>query len=130
MRLRKSHLVVLAALLGALIATNATSASSTTSAKLRPTVTVSGGTPLTVSGVGFLPRERVRVRVSVGGGEAASKLVRATWRGRFVAEFPGVSMPDCTSVAIAVVATGIRSTATASVRGRSIPPPCGFSPQP
>ena len=121
MRLTKSHLVFLLVLVTGLVATSAATGSQT---KARATVTVSGSAPMTVTGVGFLPRERVTVRLAVGGA-LASKVVRATRRGRFVVQFPGfgIALADCTSNLISVVATGTRNRASA--RGRTIPPPCG-----
>lgn len=124
MRLTKSHLVLVIALMTALVVTSATTGSAGHPTKIRPTVSVSGSGPVTVVGFGFLPRERVRVRLFAGGDY--SRVARASVRGRIVVQFTGVSMPECQSVL--VVATGLRSRATA--RGRTIPPPCGPAEQP
>jgi hypothetical protein len=123
---KKSHLVLVVLLVTGLFAASAATGSQT---KARATVSVTGSDPLTVTGAGFAPRERVTVRVAVSG-DAASKVLRATRKGRFVAQFPGVSAAaeGCTSNVVTVTATGARSRA--SMRGRTIPPPCGFDPQP
>lgn len=123
MRLTKSHLVLVIALMTALVVTSATTGSAGHPTKLRPTVSVSGSGPVTVFGFGFLPRERVMVRLFAGGG--VSRVATASLRGRIVVRFASVTLPDCVSVV--VVATGLRSRASA--RGRTIPPPCGPAPQ-
>jgi hypothetical protein len=126
MRLTKSHMVFLLLLVTGLVATSVATGGDT---KTRATVTLASTEPVTVVGVGFVPRERVTVRVAVPG-DTASKVVRATRKGRFVVQFPGVSaeVAECTSTVVTVTATGARSRA--SMRGRTIPPPCGFDPQP
>jgi hypothetical protein len=127
MRLTKSHLVFALVLATGLVATSAATGSE---AKTRATVTLASMEPVTVVGVGFVPRERVTVRV-VASRDGASKVVRATRKGRFVVQFPGVSVEaaaECTSTVVTVTATGGRSRA--SIRGRTIPPPCGPAENP
>jgi hypothetical protein len=115
-------MVFLLVVVSALVVTNATTGASGHQTAKRAVVSLSSTAPVTVTGSGFAPRERVTVRVALGG-DTGSRVARATRGGRFVVQFPGVTMPECVSTVVMVVATGSRSRA--SVRGRTIPPPCG-----
>jgi hypothetical protein len=114
----------------ALVVSFATSASATNYATSKATVMLFGMSPVSVTGSGFLPRERVRVRVFAGAASFA-RAPRANAKGRFAVQFPKATLPDCAD-SVFVIATGNRSGRSAMSRIRSIriPPPCGIFPQP
>jgi hypothetical protein len=134
MRLGRSQLVVLAGLATAVLVSSATTVTAADRAKAKPTLAISGSGPVTVKGSGFLPRERVTVRLTFGS-DTLSRRPKANARGRFAAQFP-VQIADLTvlecSQQVIFVATGNRSGRTASFQFRNIriPPPCGIAPQP
>jgi hypothetical protein len=130
MRRGRSQLVLL--LVGglALVATSFASGSGGHQATSKASLKLVDMSPMTVAGSGFLPRERVTVRLSTGGGEALSRTRRANLNGRITAQFEGATVPECTAVNIIATATGARSGRVAQVRMLSIPPPCGMFPQP
>lgn len=59
-----------------------------------PLLRLTDSQPVTLSGLRFQPRERVRVAV-VAGTARRSRLVRATRAGRFVATFSDLSADRC-----------------------------------
>ena len=119
-----SLLVTMAA--AALTVANAPAA---TAAKIRPTLTITGTGPVTVTGVRFLPRERVTVRLSVAG-QGLSRGAIASPAGRVVVRFAvDMPTPECGGLVVSARATGARGS-TAFVRRFEIPPPCGIAPQP
>jgi hypothetical protein len=133
MRRSRSHLVALVTLAAALAFFSA-SAGSVGASTPKATVAVTGADPMTVKGTGFLPRERVTVRLTVGQ-DSFARSPRAGARGRFAVQFDAASAIECLTSAImitTVVATGNRSgrTARARIRWVAIPPPCGYAPQP
>jgi hypothetical protein len=134
MRRSRSQLALLAALATALLVSSATSGAAADQARAKPTLAISGGGPLTVKGSGFVPRERVTVRLTFGS-DTLSRVPRAGQRGRFAVQFPvqiaDLALLEC-SRAVMIVATGNRSGRSATFRIRSIqiPPPCGIAPQP
>lgn len=78
------------------------SAESSTIARLQ----VADRAPLVVTGVGFGPRERVALTVSVGG-ERTHRTVVATLRGAFTTRFAQIRLDACTGATL--LATGRRS---------------------
>jgi hypothetical protein len=135
MRRSRSHLVVLVTLATALVASGATG-SAANDARPKATVTVSGVAPMIVTGAGFLPRERVMVRITLGV-DSFRRAPRANANGRFAVQFEPAAVVECSNAAMVIltgtiVATGNRSDRTARTRIRSIriPPPCGIAPQP
>ena len=71
---------------------------------------VIGVSPLAVRGVGFVPRERVRVVATVDG--TTTRWSRAGSNGTFVVRFSGVTIPTCTGFVVrAFGAAGSRATA-------------------
>jgi len=100
-----------------------------TPGKLRAVLTVAGPGPVTVTGMRFLPRERVTVLLSVTGQDRLSRSVVASRTGRIVVRFTGQTAPDCGGYVMSARAIGARGS-TAAVRRLEIPPPCGIAPQP
>jgi hypothetical protein len=132
MRRRRSHLAVFIALATSLVVSIATTGSAATQTKSKATVTLAGTAPVTVTGWGFAPRERVSVRLSFAN-DVFSRVARTSAKGRFALQFPGAAptLDECTQ-SVFVFATGNRSGRSATFRVRSIqiPPPCGIAPQP
>ena len=79
------------------------SARSTTTPRLQ----VADRAPLVVAGVGFGPRERVALTVSVDG-ERTHRTVVATPRGTFITRFAQIRLDACTGATL--LATGRRSS--------------------
>jgi hypothetical protein len=92
---------------------------------LKASLRITDDQPVTVAGAGFRPQERVTVRYSPSGEQAAVKTVRASRVGRFTVVFLGQAVPEC--AAFKVTAVG---NAGSRARMIEIPPPCGISPQP
>ena len=85
----------------------------------RAAIKLASDTPLTVSGRGFRPSERVVVTVyNVGG--TYSKAVTASRSGKFLARFPRA---DGSCGPLTARATGSRGS-RASLKHIPIPPPC------
>ena len=98
-----------------------------TDVKRKPKIELVDDAPLVVYGSGFAARERVTVKVMVGGDTYAKRL-RATLAGTFTARIVDAPVANCEPLSIvAVGAAGSRATLT---RKFQIPPPCGISPQP
>ena len=111
--------VALAALVGAALVGSAPASPAVT----KPTIALSTLKPLTVRGAHFARVERVRVSFSAGG-DAATRAVRTTGSGTFVAPAPeGFAYSPCGSplVVVAVGSTGDR--ATLRLRQRECPSP-------
>jgi hypothetical protein len=105
---------VLAAVAAAALALLAAAASATTQP---PTLRIVHASPLTVSGTGFAPRERVRI---VLGGRIVARVV-ASRRGRFVASAPEVAYDRCLGTGLSAVGTtGDRAT----IPGSKLLPAC------
>jgi hypothetical protein len=72
-----------------------------------PRLSVVDVSPLTVKGVGFAPRERVRLVATV---DHATRWSRAGAGGAFVLRFSGIAVPSCTAFSVrALGATGTRA---------------------
>ena len=72
-------------------------------------LTILHASPLTVRGVGFAPRERVRVTATVP--ETATRWSTASSAGAFVVRFTGTAIPSCTGFSVrAFGASGTRAT--------------------
>jgi hypothetical protein len=72
-----------------------------------PRLSVLGVSPLTVRGVGFAPKERVRLTATVG---HATRWSRAGSGGAFVLRFSGIAVPSCTAFSVrAFGSTGTRA---------------------
>jgi hypothetical protein len=108
-----------AALLAAALSTSAVSA------ERKASVVLLDESPIAVFGRGFVPRERVTVRVVIGKRNLTAR-VRASTAGRFTVRFQE-SLPDCSP--FSVTATG-GAGSRAMLRKINIPPPCGMDPQP
>jgi hypothetical protein len=67
---------------------------------IKPRLFVAELYPLTVKGVSFRPRERVRV--TVDGGTKGAKRVQATRRGKFTVRF-AIQIPRCQTVTVRAV---------------------------
>jgi hypothetical protein len=93
--------------------------------KRRPAVVVTSEDPVVVAGRGFVPRERVVLRVLVGS-HAYSKQLRATALGTFRATF---AEADAECHPFSVTALGGAGSRATQVRRITIPPPCGIDPQ-
>lgn len=105
---------VLAALAAAALVLVAAAASAATQP---PTLRIVHAAPLTVSGTGFVPRERVRI---VLGRQVVARVV-ASRAGRFVASAPGVAYDRCLGTGLSAVgATGDRAT----IPGSKLLPAC------
>lgn len=91
-----------------------------TSVARAPQLAVTDASPLTVKGVGFAARERIRVVVSLPG--SSVHWTTATATGGFTVKFSAMTVDSCT--AYVVHAAGLRGD-TAILRVR--PPEC---PQP
>ena len=105
---------VLAALAAAALVLAATAVSAATRP---PTLRIVHAAPLTVSGTGFAPREKVRI---VLGSRIVARVV-ATRAGRFVASAPAVAYDRCLGTGLSAVgATGDRAT----VPGSKLLPAC------
>jgi hypothetical protein len=87
----------------------------------RGTLAVVARNPVVVTGRGFLPRERVTLRTSLGG-HVYRKTVVASRIGRFTTRFADANA-ECSPFAVS--ATGARGT-RATTRKIAIPPPCGM----
>jgi hypothetical protein len=82
-----------------------------------PTLRIVHASPLTVSGTGFAPRERVRV--TLGGRVVARAVVSRS--GRFVASAPSVAYDRCLGTGLSAVGTtGDRAT----IPGSKLLPAC------
>ena len=92
----------------------------------RPSIRLLDRQPVTVSGRGFAPRERVTVRVVPLGESRYSKEVRPTRTRRFTVVFRSAALDECAGYTI--TARGARGSR--AVIGRLIPPPCGIVVQP
>jgi hypothetical protein len=80
----------------AVLAIAAPAAAATTSnhtAASKPKLRVFDGTPVRVTGIGFHPRERVKLTFSADG--VWRKALRATRAGRFTAVFPDAVVDRC-----------------------------------
>ena len=94
-------------------------------ARPKASLAVVDDSPVTVSGRGFLARERVTLRTSVAG-RLHVEVVTANRLGRFTAQFDGVDA-QCSPYAVSAVgARGSRAT----TRKIAIPPACGIPIQP
>jgi hypothetical protein len=80
----RTHTAIAAALLAALLAVGSTHAAGETAK--RPVLRLVDRQPVTLNGVSFKARERVRVTVA-SGDTRRTRTVRATRRGVFVVEF-------------------------------------------
>ena len=103
-------------LVGAGFAASAASAT----IEVRPSVRVTDTSPFTVRGSHFRPLERVKMTVHAK--REASRTVRATGRGAFVARFESVGVGACPSYSVSAI--GARgSRATDKLAGSDCPPP-------
>jgi hypothetical protein len=75
-----------------------------------PALRIAASQPLTVSGTGFRPGERVRVTVVLPARASASR--RAGPRGGFTLRFAALALPHC-HVAVTVLARGGRGSRAA-----------------
>lgn len=91
----------------------------------RPTLTLVAEAPVVLAGRGFVPGERVAVKVNGIGGQL-SKTVTAGRRGGFTVRFLPADAACGPLRASAVGTKGSR----ASIRRRTIPPACGIPVQP
>ena len=91
-------------------------------ATTRPALGVADSAPLTLRGIGFKQRERVRVAVVVVyQSERRTRVVRASARGVFTVVFAGIEMRDpCSFDASAIGGQGSRAAIKAQ---RMCPPP-------
>ena len=97
--------------------------------KVRPTLSMVGSGPVVVTGIRFLPRERVTLRLWTGQ-QRLSRAVVASPAGKLVARFAGeITAPQCVGFVVSVQAIGARGS-RAVARRYEIPPPCGVAPQP
>jgi hypothetical protein len=97
------------------------SAGATHTKGARPLLRLTDSQPVKLSGLRFLPTERVRVAV-VAGTARRSRLVRATRAGRFVATFSDLSADRCSGLFASAV--GVRgSRATFKLVPVGCPPP-------
>ena len=97
--------------------------------KVRPTLSMFGSSPVVVTGIRFLPRERVTLRLWTGQ-QRLSRAVVATRAGKLVVRFAGeIAAPRCGGFVVSVQAIGARGS-RAVARRYEIPPPCGVAPQP
>ena len=101
------------------------SAASASPAARRPSLALVSDDPVVVSGRGFVSRERVTLRATVGGREF-SKRVLASRFGRFTTE---VADADATCSPFVITARG-RTGTTATLKRINIPSPCGVVIQP
>jgi hypothetical protein len=118
--------VLFAISLLALTVIAAGSAAGATDARRHPSVAVTKEDPVIVAGRGFVARERVALRVVIGG-RAFGRTVRATPTGSFRATF---AEADAQCNPYSVVARGGEGSRATQTRSFSIPPPCGIDPQP
>jgi hypothetical protein len=91
----------------------------------RPLLALVNDDPVVVSGRGFVSRERITLRATVGGAQF-SKRVFASRFGRFTAE---VADADATCSPFVITARG-RTGTTATLKRINIPAPCGVVIQP
>ena len=98
-----------------------------TPAATKASVGLAKRSPVTVTGAGFQPRERVTVRVTPLGRISYAKVVTATATGRVTAVFAGRTIGDCVGVRVVAVGNG----GSRAVRWE-LPPPgaCGIEPAP
>ena len=80
--------------------------------------------PVRVAGVGFRPRERVRV-VAVVGDVRAAKLVRASGTGTFGVAFADLAADRCLTGLVVTASGSAGSRASAKLPKLLCPPPLG-----
>lgn len=91
-------------------------------APARPALRVLDLEPLTVRGVRFEPRERVRLTVTHTTGVTSGKYVRARWSGRFTAFFSTLEVDRCAGGLTARARGQLGSRATAKLPQLQCPP--------
>jgi hypothetical protein len=90
----------------------------------RPTLEVADDNPVVVEGRGFVAKERVTLRTTIGGQEY-KRVVKADTDGRLKAQ---IAEEDAACLPFRVSAAGDRGSR--AVTPRRIPPPCGVPIQP